>query len=138
MTYSTEWASALQDIKDSGTAVTFTRTVNVEAASTGLLTSTVTTTPGYAVEVSGNPATYLSLSLVVHSPATLLFAASTYGNLPRLGDDVLWAGVHWTVRDVNPVSPDTSAIITRVIVTAGADQPTSPGAFSQGFSGSFA
>lgn len=98
-------------------SVTFTRTTQAENLATGVLTPTVTTISGNAIRVRGLPQTYRALGLIDSEAPTLLFDATTYGDRPAPGDTVVWEGLTWVVRDVNPVAPDGVAIISRVVIT---------------------
>ena len=117
-TYAPDHASALADVADAGAAVTFTSTnPGTLDEATGLYTSgTTTTTAGYAVRVRGTPKTYVALSLKESEAPTLLFTPTTYGSLPSLNATVAWGGVTYTVRDVEPVAPNGTAILARVVV----------------------
>lgn len=116
MTYVAEWAGALSDIQDAGQAVVFTRTRNIEDTATGLITPVTTTISGSAVRIRGTPSVYDKLKLIESTSPTLLFAASTFGDLPRIGDTTVW-GVGMRVRDVEPVRPDGTTLIARIVVS---------------------
>lgn len=116
--YATDHASALADISAAGAAVTFTRaksTIYV-AETDANYAVTPTSIPGFAVRVRGNPLKYQALSLIQSEAPALLFAPSTLGGLPLPGDTVTWGGEVYTVRDVDPESPDGVAIIATVII----------------------
>lgn len=118
MSYATEHASALGQITDAGTAVTFTKVVpgEYDAATDTWTDDDDQTVSGYAIRVKGDPETYQSLGLVEHEAPTLLFAPTTYGDLPALGATVAWGGEAYTVKNVDPLAPDGTAIIARVVV----------------------
>lgn len=108
--YTDDWAGALQDITDAGTAVTFTR-------NSGDPNYTITTIPGYAIRARGLPETYRALTLVESTSPTLLFAASTFGDRVKSGDTCSWDGTTLTAKDVSPTDPDGAGpIIARVVV----------------------
>ena len=49
-------------------------------------------------------------------PPTLIFVPTTYGDTVEPGDTVVWANDTYTVRDVEPASPDGVTILARVII----------------------
>lgn len=115
--YLAEHAGALADLAEAGTAVTFSHTTSTYTESTDATTAPVTATvAGYALRVKGNPITYAALNLVQSEAPTLLFAPSTYGQMPVLGSSVTWGGQSYTVRDVNPLAPNGTAILCKVVV----------------------
>ena len=75
-----------------------------------------TTVAGYAVRDEGDPERYRALSLSLTEAPTLLFAPSTAGSVPALGSTVTWGGVSYTVKDVDPIAPAGTAIVSKVIV----------------------
>lgn len=99
--YAEDHASALADVSDAGSAVTF-----------ALGNSSVS---GSAIRVGGNSSRYLALGLELTQNPTLFFTPSTYGELPEAGYTVSWAGKTVTVKDVQPIAPDGVAIAARVI-----------------------
>ncbi|MGB0878684.1 MAG: hypothetical protein ACPGVY_11370 [Mycobacterium sp.] len=117
MAYAEDHASALAGIADAGVAVTFT--TEVEGTHNPLTETfgepTTSTVTGHAVRVRGDKDTYTRLGLVYARHPTLLFAPSTYGDLPEAGWTVVWDGVTYTVAEVDPVAPDGAAIIARVV-----------------------
>lgn len=118
MSYAADAASALADIAAAGTAVSFVKSrPGTNTPTTGRYSAPSTSTvSGSAVRVKGNPKTYEALKLVEAEAPTLLFAPTTYGQLPELGAVVSWGGVSYTVKDVAPVAPDGNAIIARIVV----------------------
>ncbi len=116
MAYTTEHASALADIRAAGASVTFTLAVATYNEATDTQTTTNSTVTGAAIQVKGDPNQYERLKLTEYSPATLLFAPDTYGSKPALGSTVPWAGSTQTVKSVDPLSPDGSTIIARVVI----------------------
>ena len=96
--------------------VTFTRTVNVEDAN-GVLTPTVTTITGSAIQVRGLPETYRALGLIDSESPTLFFTPTTYGDKPIPGDTVVWSGVTYTAVQVNEIAPDGVVIAARIVVS---------------------
>lgn len=118
MTYAPDHAGALADVKAAGAAVTFTfRNPGTYDEATGLFTSAGTSSvAGYAVRVRGNPKTYDRLSLKQSEAPTLLFTPNTYGALPQMDHVVTWNSIVYTVRDVEPVAPDGSAILAKIVV----------------------
>ncbi len=116
MGYATEHASALADIQAAGASVVFTLAVATYDAPTDTQTTTNTTIAGAAIQVKGSPEQYAALSLTDLSPATLLFAPTTLGDKPALGATVPWGGSTQTVKSVDPVALDGSAILARVVI----------------------
>jgi hypothetical protein len=116
--YTADHAGALADIQEAGSAVTFTfASPGTYTASTGLFAGdTTTTVTGAAIRVTGNPLRYQALGLTQTEAPTLLFAPTTYGSLPVLGASVVFGGVTYTVRDVEPLALDGTTIIANVVV----------------------
>lgn len=108
-------ASALRQVKAAGAAVTFTKVARDRDPETGQSTTTTTTVTGRAVRVSGRPDRYQALGLIESKAPTLMFVPDTRGEVPELGSEVSWGGEDHTVRDVDPVAPDGTAIAARVI-----------------------
>lgn len=113
---------ALQKVADKATTkfgapVTFTRTT--EGTHDPLTETfgepTVTTITGSAVRTRGDKDTYTRLGLVYAKHPTLLFTPDTAGELPELGDTVVWSGSTYTVAEVGPIEPDGDAIAARVV-----------------------
>ena len=117
MSYASTHAGALRDITKAGAAVTFTKETRVHAPLTGHSTVSTTTVAGYAIRTVGRSKTYESLKLVESQSPTLLFAATTFGEIPDVGMTVSWGGETMTVMDVNPVAIDGNSIIARVVVS---------------------
>lgn len=116
MAYATEHADALADVRAAGAPVVFTESQMAIDDETGAATETISTVPGHALRVKGRPDTYRALSLVESQAPTLLFVPDTYGAAPALGSSVIWNGATYTVRDVDPLAPDGTAILHRVVV----------------------
>lgn len=118
MPYATDHAAALTDVADAGASITFTDvTQGSYDPETDTATPSTATVTGSAVRVQGDPQMYEALGLVEAEPATLLFAPTTYGDTPALGSTCTWGSSTFTVRAVNPVAPDGSAIIAKVVVS---------------------
>jgi len=116
MSYAVEHSGAVADIQAAGAAVSFTLTTGTYTPATDTFgTASTTTVSGYAITVSGDPERFRSLGLVQSGSITLLFAPTTYGGLPLPGYSVTWGGAVYTVRDCEPLAPDGTAIIARVI-----------------------
>ena len=117
MTFAVDHASAAADFTDAG-AVTFTREIaGTFDEATGLYSgASESTVVGRAYRVRGNPKTYDRLSLKQSEAPTLLFRPTTYGQLPLPDDKVTWSSVEYTVRDIEPVAPDGTAIIAKIVV----------------------
>lgn len=118
MTYVAEHSSALLDLGDAGASVTFSHTTTgtYDPATDTTTGATVTTVTGKAIRTKGDPLKYQALNLVASEAPTLLFTPTTYGSLPSLGDTVSWGSVVYSVKDVDPVAPDGTAIIARIVV----------------------
>ena len=122
MAYATEHASALADLRAAGAAVTFTRvTPGAHDASTGLVGApTTTTVGGYAIQVKpksdADNRAYEGAGLSPSEAPMLLFAASTYGDVPALGASCTWNSVRHVVRAFgDAVAPDGVTILSRVV-----------------------
>ncbi len=85
-------------------------------AATDTQTTSNSTVTGAAIQVKGNPSQYERLKLTEFSPATLLFAPDTLGDTPPLGATVPWGGSTQTVKSVDPLAPDGSTILARVVI----------------------
>lgn len=115
--YTAEHSRAYGLIGRKGADVTFTRTASGYNASAGTVTVVDTTVVGKAVRTKGDPVMYQTLGLVETEAPTLLFSGTTYGGSPEPGDKVTWASKVYTVRHVEPVAPDGTAILCRVVVS---------------------
>lgn len=69
---------------------------------------------GFAVQIEGDPDRFNSLSLVLKDPVTLLVAASGLSTVPKPGLPITWAGLTYTIKDVNPTAPDGVAIVYEI------------------------
>lgn len=114
--YAGDHAFALAELASAGTAVTFTRTAEGYDPATDLVTPTTTTVAGQAIQVRPSYERYRALGLVVDDVRRLLFAATTFGARPAVGDRVTWGGDALTVRDIEPVSPDGTLVVCYVTV----------------------
>lgn len=101
-----------------GAAVTFTlQSPGTYTATTDTYASpSSSTVTGTAERVTGDPERYKALELIESEAPTLEFVPDTYGDVPPQGATVSFGGVTWTVRDVQPVAPDGSAVSARVVV----------------------
>ena len=114
-------ASALADVTEAGVSVTFTCTTSDSYdPETETETPTTTTIGGKAVRVTARSAAdqeaYRGLGLVAGEAPTLLFVPTTEGDVPSVGDTVVWASERLTVRSVAPIAPDGTVRAARVIV----------------------
>lgn len=118
MSYAADHAGAVADVQAAGARVTFTLSSpgTYTDATDAWTSATTTTVAGYAIRVGGNPVRYAELNLRQSEAPTLLFTPSTYGSLPALGSSVTWNSLVYTVRDVQPLAPDGTAILARVVV----------------------
>ena len=121
--YAAEHRSALVDLLAAGAAVTFSRmTPGAHNAATGVVAApTETTVAGYAIQIrmltASDRETYRGLGLTPAVAPMLLFAASTYGDAPGLGDTCTWNGAAYTVKGFgDPVAPDGVPILTRAVI----------------------
>ena len=96
--------------------ITFTRTTTVYDESTGLATPTETTITGAAMRIPGDPSRYAAGGWSLATMPTLMFVATTYGDLPVAGDTVVWGGVTYTAKSVEPLAPDGVAILSTIVV----------------------
>lgn len=118
MTYAPEHEGALEDVREAGAHVTF----EASAAEYDAETDTggaveVSSVSGFAFQTRGNPIRYQALGLIESSAPTLLFIPETYGELPVLGSSVTWAGAVHTVKSINPIAPDGTAIGAKVVIS---------------------
>ena len=115
--YATEHASALADVGAAGASVTFTLASAGTYASTGTWSGAATSTvTGQAVRVKGDPKVYAALELVESEAPTLRFVPTTYGQVPSLNSKVTWNSTVYTVKHVQVVAPNGTAILSRVVV----------------------
>ncbi len=121
--YASEHASALADLRASGAAVTFTKTTpGTHDPATGTLGApTQTSVSGYAIQVKSlsraDLLAYDALGLIPHVAPMLLFAATTYGDVPLLGAKCLWGGVEHTIKGFGDVvAPDGVPILMRPVI----------------------
>ena len=123
--YAAEHTSAVADIAAAGNAVTFTRASagTYDGVADSFTTATTSTIAGQAMQVHGDAQRYDSLGLVLATMPTLFFAPTSYplaANATAFvepGDTVVWSGVTYTARDVDPLAPDGYVITARVIVS---------------------
>jgi hypothetical protein len=101
--------------------ITFTRVTQTYDASTDTMTSASTTVTGDAIEVQPSQQDalrYQELGMRLTETIVLLFAPTTYGELPEPGDTVTWpnssSGTVYTVRDVRALRPDGVVIMARL------------------------
>jgi hypothetical protein len=116
--YASDHAGALLDVTEAGSAVTFTRTNpgTYDATTDTYSSPSTSTVTGDAIQVAGNPEQYKALELIESEAPTLFFTPDTYGQLPELGDTVVWNSVTYTVRAKQPIAPDGTAIAARLVV----------------------
>lgn len=110
-------ARALKTIAKKGADVTFpgtnTGAVYDPATDTwsGGSSSAVT---GKAIQTTGDPDRFAALNLVLTNPVTLLVAASGLAVTPAPGMTFTWAGINYTVKDVETTAPDGVAILYKM------------------------
>jgi hypothetical protein len=119
MTYALDHASAYADILAAGAAITFTKAVpGTMTPGSGVFSgASSSAVAGVAIRDKGDPKRYEALKLTQTEAVTLLFAPSTYGQMPELNAVGVFAGVTYRVRDVEPVAPDGNVIIASIVVT---------------------
>lgn len=118
MGYTEDHVSALADVTEAGSAVTFTHSIagTYDPSTRAWSGASSSTVAGYAVQVKGKPETYQALGLVESKNPTLLFVPTTYGEVPAVGWTVTWSSTSFTVRDVDPLAPDGTVISAKVVV----------------------
>lgn len=115
--YAADHAGALADVRAAGAAVSWVLTSpGTQDAATGLYTGgVVSTVTGAAIRTQGDPLRYRELGLIETEAPTFLFAPDTYGDLVPLGAQMTFGGQTFTARDVEPIAPDGTAILCRVV-----------------------
>lgn len=117
--YTGDHAFALAELAANGAPVTFTRTAEGYDPATDLVTPTTTAVSGQAIQVRmGGMAIerFRALGLVIEDARRLLFAPTTLGAQPIVGDRVTWSGDALTVRDVEVLAPAGDTILVYVTV----------------------
>lgn len=117
--YAADARGAYADLLAAGQAVTFTKQVpgTIDPATNRLSGASTVTVVGAAVRVKGNPLQYQALELVITEAATLIFAAQTIGQLPPIGASVSFGGEMYVVRYIDPVAPDGTPLVSRIVVS---------------------
>lgn len=119
--FAPDHASALADVQANGAAVTFTKKTQSYNAETGEMTPTTTTVAGHAIRTRprsiNDQRMYEQLGLVESDAPMLLFVPTTFGDRVELGATVPWGGETYTVRNVDPLSPDGNVILSKVVVS---------------------
>ena len=118
MSYAAQHASALRMLRAKGASCTFTKATKTHTASTdAVVTGTPVVLKGAAIRTEGDPKVYERLQLTEAEAPTLLFASETYGDAaPPLGATTVFGGVGFTVKEVQPVAPDGTPIVSKVVV----------------------
>lgn len=113
--YASEAADALTDIQDAGAPVTFPSGSPpvYDAATDTWSADTRGTASSYALQVKSDPDRLAALGLVLANPVTLLVAASGLAVTPAPGMAMTWAGLTYTIKLVEAVAPDGTAILYR-------------------------
>jgi len=115
--YAADHAGALADIAAAGAPVTFTKATSTYDPATDTQTAGAdSTVAGQAIRLPADPIKYQSLGLVQREAVTLLFAPTTIGQLPTLSASVTWNSLAYTVRDVEPLALDGTAILATIVV----------------------
>ena len=119
--YAPQASSALATLRRKGAAVTFTQTLpgTFDPATETYSGGSVVTVSGFALrDTGGDPRRWAALSLIQSEAPRLFFTTSgTMGTLPALGATVVWGSTTYTVRDVDPLEPDGTAIAAYIIVS---------------------
>lgn len=117
-TYTADHTDALTAVADAGAPVAFTL-----AGQGAYDPATDTTAPGddvvitgSAIEKKGSLIRYQALGLVIAKARTLFFVPTTLGDLPPLSAIVVWGGVSYVVKDVQPIAPNGDAIAATVVI----------------------
>lgn len=117
--YARQAKSAQRLVARKGAPVVFTSTTpGSENIATGVFTGpTTVSVAGSAARIPGNPATYEALKLIESEAPTLMFTPTTYGQQPALNSTVVFGGITFITRDVNPIAPDGVTIAAIVVVS---------------------
>jgi hypothetical protein len=67
-----------------------------------------------AIETRGDADRFAALGLTLSNPVTLIIAAEAIGFAPQPGMALGWAGLTYTIRDVEPTSLDGGPIMWKV------------------------
>lgn len=70
---------------------------------------------GKAVQTANDLQQLVALSLVTEKTVTLLVAARGLTVTPDRGEHFTWAGVDYTIREVETIAPDGTPILYRVV-----------------------
>ena len=100
-------------------ATTFTRKTQTLDPETGVMKTVETTVTGAAFrQMRGDPHVYAELGLSLTENPQLFFTPTTYGEVPKPGDEVTWptGGTVYKVKSVNPLAPDGVVIAAKVVI----------------------
>lgn len=119
MSFATDHAGALADLREDGAAVTFsTGTPGAYDAATDTFGApTAASVTGYAIQTApkaGEEEQFRALGSALDRRVMLLVAPTTYGGTVSPGARVTWASVDYTVAFVTAVAPDGTTILLRV------------------------
>ena len=117
--YTATASGALATLKRKGAAVTFTLTIpgTLDPVTETYSGGSETTVTGYAIrDRGGDPQRYAALELIQSQAPRLLFASTTLGSLPPMNSVTTWGGEPFTVRDVDPIEPDGTALVAYIII----------------------
>lgn len=118
MSYATEHADALQELRNAGGSIVFTtERPGTEQSDGTFLNRASDTVMGYATEQDGDPEEYGKLGLVAGEAPRLFVVTEQYGATPSLNQRALWGGSQYTVRSVKPYRPDGTALFSYVILS---------------------
>jgi hypothetical protein len=73
------------------------------------------TATGKAVQTTNDLQQLVALSLVTETTVTLLVAARGLTITPDRGEHFTWAGVDYTIKQVEKIAPDGTPILYRVV-----------------------
>lgn len=116
--YTAEILDAGLALAQAGTSVTFTRTVETYDPATDTSVPVVSTSTGSGIRVRARGTDIMRLQapgLVVVDPVTLLVAGQGLAFDPLPGDTFAWGQFTYSVRFVDPVAPDGTSILLRVV-----------------------
>ena len=115
--FGSEHERVLKDLEKAGRPAIFTETARVYTPETGLSSISQITVSGHAIRTRGNKRQYEKLGLVERDTVSLLFAPTTFGEVPSTGMKVDWGNFDYIVRWVARIAPDGGAIISRVVIS---------------------
>ncbi len=116
--YAPEAESALLMITEAGGIVSFPGTATsavYDGATDTWSGSPSSDATGRAVQIDSDPDRFRALGLTLANSVTLLIAALNLSVTPRPGMYITWAGITYSIKDVEAVAPDGVPIMYTVI-----------------------